>query len=441
MKRAKIEVAPENGGLIVLLDAYAWKLGRRATDANGGVQRDGTSVRISPTQSTRLSYDVAASDRERLLSLTPTGLDDEQEHTQKRSLTPLILGLAIAIFCIGGYGFWIGSNADGFAADQEREFSRIRNRAYVATAGLAAALEHDNASLTESLESKRIANSQKTESKQGLNEKEVSSEALSHVLVSARENEVAARNPAAAHERDNILQALKTEEIADAAHKGLKQAHGESEKRVLALEGELTSARQTIDSAEKPPDAETTARDAASPTGPLNRPMRGSHIVSETVGSMPSPQSRSKIPAGERIFSEARPDHAIPGAYGPLTQSKGSQPDRPQSPSAMSSVEEAKLVARADFLIKQFDFASARLLLAHAIDKGSARAAFMMAETYDWQILRSLQAYGMRGDAKMARNFYQLAAKAGIEKARERVEALQLDANADMGSGGEERSR
>ena len=91
----------------------------------------------------------------------------------------------------------------------------------------------------------------------------------------------------------------------------------------------------------------------------------------------------------------------------------------------MSSAEEATLVARAESLIKQFDFVGARLLLAHALEKGSARAAFMMAETYDWQILRSLQAYGVREDAQTAREFYQLAAAAGIEKARERVEALQ----------------
>ena len=107
----------------------------------------------------------------------------------------------------------------------------------------------------------------------------------------------------------------------------------------------------------------------------------------------------------------------------------------------MSSAEEAKLVARAESLIKQFDFASARLLLAYALEKGSARAAFMMAETYDWQILRSLQAYGVRGDDQRAREFYQLAAAAGIEKARERAEALQSDANFDARAGGEDRSR
>ena len=65
----------------------------------------------------------------------------------------------------------------------------------------------------------------------------------------------------------------------------------------------------------------------------------------------------------------------------------------------------------------------------------------MMAETYDWQILRSLQAYGLRGDVQKAREFYQLAAAAGIEKARERAEALQSDANFDARAGGEDRSR
>jgi hypothetical protein len=65
----------------------------------------------------------------------------------------------------------------------------------------------------------------------------------------------------------------------------------------------------------------------------------------------------------------------------------------------------------------------------------------MMAETYDWQILRSLQAYGVRGDAQMARQFYELAATAGIEKARERLEALQSDATIDKRVGGEKHTR
>ena len=107
----------------------------------------------------------------------------------------------------------------------------------------------------------------------------------------------------------------------------------------------------------------------------------------------------------------------------------------------MSSTEEATLVARAESLIKQYNFVGARLLLAHAVEKGSARAAFVMAKTYDWRILRSLRAYGVRGDAAMARELYQQAAAAGIETAQERVEALQSEANVETRAGREKRSR
>src|SRR5712672_3433855 len=42
-------------------------------------------------------------------------------------------------------------------------------------------------------------------------------------------------------------------------------------------------------------------------------------------------------------------------------------------------------------LIKRHDFSGARLFLEHALQKGSAPAAFMMAETHDWRMLRSIQ--------------------------------------------------
>jgi hypothetical protein len=184
-----------------------------------------------------------------------------------------------------------------------------------------------------------------------------------------------------------------------------------------------------------------SARDAAAPTGSLNRPLEWSNAVSGITGSMPTPQSRDNLTAGLRTSSDATPDDATGGASGRLTRSNRSQPGRTQLPPAMSSAEEAKLVVRAESLIKQFDFASARLLLAYALEKGSARAAFMMAETYDLRILRSLQAYGVRGDPQRAREFYQLAAEAGLEKARERVEALQSDANFDTRGAGEDRNR
>jgi hypothetical protein len=427
----QIDVAPKNGDFIILQDACSRELGRWAQEANGWVRPDGAPVRISPTHWTPVSDDVAgATDRECLLFLAAPLPDDETEQTQKRPLTRLVLALVTAIFCIGGFVFWIGSedsSSDNSAADLEREFSRERDRASVAIGGLTAARERENAALTEALESKRIANSKQIELMQALDESKARSEALARELASAHENEVAARNLAAARERENAAQALETKQIADARQKELKQALDESEKRAFALERELTSARKTIASAEKPSNAEVTARDAASPTGPLNRAVEGSNAASEITASITTPQSGGNVTAGVQVSSDATPADATAtaGASGRLTRSNRSQPGRPQPPSAMSSAEEARLVARAESLIKQFNFAGARLLLAYALEKGSARAAFMMAETYDWRILRSLRAHGVRGDAAMAREFYQLAAAAGIEKAQERA-ALQV---------------
>src|SRR6202795_2960651 len=199
-----IEVAPKNGYCIVLQDACSWELGRWAQEANGWVQLDGTPVRISPTHWTRVSGDVAgATDRERLLFLDAPLPDDETEQTQKRPLTRLILAFVTAIFCIGGFVFWIGSedsSSDNSAANLEREFSQERDRASVAIGDLTPARERGNVALTKALESKRIANPKRRDLKQARDESQARSEALARELASAGESEVAARNLIAVRE-------------------------------------------------------------------------------------------------------------------------------------------------------------------------------------------------------------------------------------------------
>jgi TPR repeat protein len=104
------------------------------------------------------------------------------------------------------------------------------------------------------------------------------------------------------------------------------------------------------------------------------------------------------------------------------------QPGRTQPTIAISSEEEARLLARAEFLINQSDIASARLLLEYGREKGSIRAIFMLAETYENRT-RPLQAYGIHSDAEKAVELYALAAGAGMAKARERLEALTSGTN------------
>jgi TPR repeat protein len=48
----------------------------------------------------------------------------------------------------------------------------------------------------------------------------------------------------------------------------------------------------------------------------------------------------------------------------------------------------------------------------------------VLAQTYDAEFLQSLQTVGVRADTDKARQFYQAAAAAGIEQAKERLQAL-----------------
>jgi TPR repeat protein len=76
-------------------------------------------------------------------------------------------------------------------------------------------------------------------------------------------------------------------------------------------------------------------------------------------------------------------------------------------------------------LLGRADISGARLLLEHALERGSARAAFMLAETYDARVLRSWHAHGVSGDLAKARELYERAQAGGIEDAKERLESLK----------------
>jgi TPR repeat protein len=83
------------------------------------------------------------------------------------------------------------------------------------------------------------------------------------------------------------------------------------------------------------------------------------------------------------------------------------------------------LVARASVLLGEGDIGSARILLERAAERGSAKATFALAETYDPRILHKWGTVGTRGDATKAREFYAKAEAAGNKQAKERLDALR----------------
>jgi hypothetical protein len=90
-----------------------------------------------------------------------------------------------------------------------------------------------------------------------------------------------------------------------------------------------------------------------------------------------------------------------------------------------SLVDEERLLAQANALLRQADISGARPVLEYAVNRGSARAAFMLAETYDTRVLRSWRARGISGDPAKARELYERAQAGGIEDAKERIKTLK----------------
>jgi hypothetical protein len=64
------------------------------------------------------------------------------------------------------------------------------------------------------------------------------------------------------------------------------------------------------------------------------------------------------------------------------------------------------------------------MVLAVANDAGNARAAFMLAETYDPQVLAARKVLGTSSDIRKARELYAKAYAGGIEEAMARFNAL-----------------
>jgi hypothetical protein len=100
----------------------------------------------------------------------------------------------------------------------------------------------------------------------------------------------------------------------------------------------------------------------------------------------------------------------------------GALANRPAAPE--NTALTARLIERASGLLRLGDIGGARLVLAAASDNGSARATFMLAETYDPRVLSTWNAMGTSADPAKARELYAKAYAGGIAEARARSEAL-----------------
>jgi hypothetical protein len=100
------------------------------------------------------------------------------------------------------------------------------------------------------------------------------------------------------------------------------------------------------------------------------------------------------------------------------------QPSVASVPRRISTTEVRALLERGNALEATGDLAGARLVLQRAAEAGNARAAFMLAETYDPIVLETLRESGLASNVATARVWYAKAKDLGSDEAPERLERL-----------------
>ena len=100
--------------------------------------------------------------------------------------------------------------------------------------------------------------------------------------------------------------------------------------------------------------------------------------------------------------------------------------DPAASPSrAIREHQIALWVKRGEEFIAVGDFVSARLMFQRAAEKGSAKAAFMLAETYDPAALDTIRAMGVAPDIAKARLWYEKAKNSRVTRSGAKARSSQ----------------
>jgi hypothetical protein len=230
-------------------------------------------------------------------------------------------------------------------------------------------------------------------------------------------------------------QAADLKQATESGAVELRKSLQQEQERAARLEQDLAAARR---------DVETQTAVAAKASTEAAQLKQLAHSGSEEL-RISLQQQRDKVARLERDLASERSAKAAPAAPEVVTANQSAQDKQLEAdakpvateqasvaasrgatpPNSDDAAEVARLVARASVLLGQGDIGSARIVLEHAAETGSAQASFTLAETYDPLILPKWGTYGTRGDATKARDLYAKAEAGGIKEAKARSDALR----------------
>ncbi len=146
----------------------------------------------------------------------------------------------------------------------------------------------------------------------------------------------------------------------------------------------------------------------------------------EIQNAYQSALQRAPAPAEAPMVS-APPAPAVVAIVQPAVVGPTALPSPAASPAArqMDPDELAMLIKRAKGLLVSGDIAPARLLLERAADAQEPSAAFLLAQSYDPDVLRSSGGISITPDIESARTWYQKAAQLGSTDAQRRLAQMQ----------------
>jgi hypothetical protein len=138
-------------------------------------------------------------------------------------------------------------------------------------------------------------------------------------------------------------------------------------------------------------------------------------VPSQVVNVLTNPKPPSQV---VKVLTDPKPPSDVTRTPAAIERSTATQ-------TAGGVSEIARLMARANALLAQRDIASARIVLERAVDLGSAKAAFALAETYDPIVLDAWRTFGTLGDVARAKQLYAKARAGGVQEAQDRLNALR----------------
>ena len=212
-------------------------------------------------------------------------------------------------------------------------------------------------------------------------------------------------------------EAAQREQATEARVEELQQSLQQERQRAAALASELEkkmalSRKSDDEAAQRGQAAEARAEELQQSL--QQERQRATALTPDLESTQGMPEAR---------MTQERPASSLPSETTSVTEPAAAE--RPVAAGAKVDPEAARLTARASILLAQGNIGAARLVLERAAEMGSAKASFALAETYDPRMLSSWGAYGTRGDAAKAREFYAKATVGGISEAKDRFNALR----------------